>query len=443
MISILVGALLFVGSPYALSSHAAPAVHAEADLFAQVAALSASDAAPDDLLGAAVAVSGDTVVVGAPGRGAAYVFTKPDGAWEGQRIEDAVLIASQLSAEEEFGWTVAMSGDTVLVSADSATDHSAYVFVKPETGWRGVLTESARLARSDGSKLFPLGRWLAISGGTVTMAGLLSDAAGKQAPPTAYVFVKPAGGWSGMVAEAAKLTPARPSEHTWFTAVDIASDVVVAGAYLDEVEPQQRYGSAYVFVKPDAGWAGVVNERARLIASSASKGEYPFGASVAIDCQTIVVGADFDMINEYGRGTAYVFRRPVTGWSGLLTADARVEPAGDKRAEQALDPRQRDVRSFGFALAVADDTIVAGSWKAAYVFVEPLGGWTGVQSENQKLSAPAGVAATPVDILALSADTLVIGAPSEDLGRFVRQGVGTNTPGSPGSAYVYVRQSSD
>ena len=439
-LSLLAAALSLLSASQPISSSAVIASHADPDVFANVATLEASESASTEYFGAAVATSKDTVVVGAPGRNVAHVFTRPDAGWDGLTTEDAILTPSQLGQDEQFGWSVAISNATIVVSANSPRDQSVYVFVKPERGWSGVVTESARLAMSDGSKLFVLGRWLAISDETVVMAGALSDTIRERPSSAAYVFVKPAGGWRGTVTESAKLIAAQSSsEDCYFTAVDIYGDTIVVGAYLDEVVPQQVFGSAYVFVKPAGGWAGIVNERARLIASSERTNEYPFGASVAVDGETIVVGSDFDMINEYGRGTAYVFRRPANGWSGMLTPQAKIAPSGDKRAEQALDPRERDVRSFGYTLAVAGDTIVAGSWKSAYVFVEPVEGWTGVLTEDQKLSAPAGAAATPVDILALSGDTLVVGAPSADTGRFRRQGVDADASGNPGVAYVYMR----
>jgi hypothetical protein len=431
------------GHQLAASSTAATVAQPVGDTFIEAAELSAAGGTAEDAFGVTVAASGDTVVVGAPGRGAALVFTRPAGDWSGGVTETAMLVASGSTPDDGFGSNVAISGGTVVISADSRAHHSAYVFVEPEDGWSGVLTESAALTKSDGLQLLPIGRGLAVAGDTIVMSGLLFDAE-RQAfeQGAAYIFVEPDGGWSGTLTESARLTTARPSTDNFFgNAVAIAGDTVVVGAYFDQTDIGRGYGgSAYVFVKPSDGWTGTITETAKLIAWTGQESEYPFGWSVAVDGDTIVVSSDFDMINEYGRGSAYVFRKPVSGWSGTPKADAKLVAAGDKDAERAVDVRLRDVRSFGATLAVAGGTIDAGSWKSAYVFVEPDGGWSGELTETQKLSAPNGTPLAPVDILALADDTLVIGAPNADTGRYGRQGMHVDSETtSQGAAYVFLR----
>ena len=93
------------------------------------ARLTASDGTANDAFGSNVAVSGDTVVVGAfgddigsnSGQGSAYVFVRPAGGWSGPLQESAKLIASDGEASASFGISVAVSGDTVVVGARLAT----------------------------------------------------------------------------------------------------------------------------------------------------------------------------------------------------------------------------------------------------------------------------------------------------------------------------------
>ena len=89
----------------------------------QAAKLTASDGAAYDNFGISVAVDGDTVVVGAPGddgagadSGSVYVFVKPTGGWA-TSTETAKLTASDGAALDYFGYSVAVDGDTVLVGA--------------------------------------------------------------------------------------------------------------------------------------------------------------------------------------------------------------------------------------------------------------------------------------------------------------------------------------
>src|SRR5205814_1320992 len=125
----------------------------------QTAKLTASDGGEDNFFGFSVAVSGDTVVVGAGGnavgsnfpQGAAYVFGKPTTGWT-DATQTAKLTASDGAANDFFGNSVAVSGDTVVAGADGKDldQGAAYVFVKPTSGWTSA-TQTAKLTASDGA----------------------------------------------------------------------------------------------------------------------------------------------------------------------------------------------------------------------------------------------------------------------------------------------------
>jgi hypothetical protein len=221
----------------------------------ETAKLTASDGADYDYFGFfSIAISGDTVVVGAVGddigantdQGSAYVFVKPPGGW-GNMTQTAKLTASDGAAGDWFGNSVAISGDTVVVAAAAAdiganTDQgSAYVFVKPPGGW-GNMTETAKLTASDGADSDQFGASVAISGDTVVVGAVGDDIGANTDQGSAYVFVKPAGGWTNMT-ETAKLTASDGAYGDRFGfSVAISGDTVVVGAPWKE--------SAYVFVEP-------------------------------------------------------------------------------------------------------------------------------------------------------------------------------------------------
>ena len=108
--------------------------------------LTASDAASSDVFGRSVDLSGDTLVVGAPGEhgftGAAYVFTRTDGAW----TEEQKLTASDAAFGDELGSSIGVDGDTVIVGAWVQDGGAAYVFVRAD----GVWSEEAKLTADDG-----------------------------------------------------------------------------------------------------------------------------------------------------------------------------------------------------------------------------------------------------------------------------------------------------
>ena len=169
------------------------------DPFVQKAKLTNSSPGEAGDLGASVAIAGDTIVAGAPFsrpersiyQGTAYVFVKPASGWQ-NATQTARLRASDVDCCNGFGVSVAISGDTIVVGASGANPTgtvnphgAAYVFVKPSGGWANG-TETAKLTASDfGGRL---GRSVAISGDTI-VAGASSGGA-------AYVFTKPAGGWT-------------------------------------------------------------------------------------------------------------------------------------------------------------------------------------------------------------------------------------------------------
>ena len=362
------------------------------------ARLTASDEAAGDAFGVSVAVSGDTVVVGAfaddigsnTDQGSAYVFVRPAGGWAGALTENAKLIASGGEANKLFGLSVAVSGDTVVVGAafddvgDNIGQGAAYVFVKPSGGWAGLLTEDAKLVALDGQPVDFFGDSVAVSGDTVVVSASFGDVGQNRDQGAVYVFVKPAGGWAGLLQENAKLVASDGAANDFSfslgfdESVAMSGDTVVLGAAGDDVGPNTDQGSAYVFVKPVGGWAGLLQENAKLTASDGTA-ENHFGLSVDTSGDTVVVGAAVSP-----RPPAYVFVEPPGGWAGALQENARL--AGSDGFN-------------GFAVAVSGDTVVV----APNVYRKPAGGWAGTRTESARLATLSSV---EVDV---SGDTAVGG----------------------------------
>ena len=332
----------------------------------ETAKLVAADGAANDEFGISVALDGDTIVVGAhqsdSKKGAAYVFTKVSGIW-GQR---AKLTASDAAANDEFGIAVAVDGDTIVVGAhqNDSNKGAAYVFTKPESdGWADA-TETAKLTASDAAANDELGISVAVHGETIVVGAHQSDS-NKGA---AYVFTKPgSGGWADAT-ETAKLTAsdgAASDELGISVAVD--GDTVVLGAHKYDVDDNgtsiPNAGAAYVFTKPVNGWA-TSTSTANLIASDAARGD-EFGISVAIDDDTVVVGAYLDDDNGDNSGSAYVFTRDSNGWS------QKTKLTGPSRGKGYW---------LGHSVAVVGNTVIAGADKsnisgpdsgAVYLWVVP------------------------------------------------------------------------
>ncbi|MCZ6739421.1 MAG: PKD domain-containing protein [Actinobacteria bacterium] len=263
--------------------------------------LTAADATADDRFGVSVAISGDTVVVGAVfdddaglSSGSAYVFVRSGTTWS----EQAKLTASDATAFDFFGFSVAISGDTALVGAENDDDAgpqsgSAYVFTRSGATW----TQQAKLTAADATADDQFGFSVAISGDTALVGVHFDDDAGPSSG-SAYVFTRSGATWI----QQAKLTAADAAAFDEFgVSVAISDDTAVVGAHFDG-DAGFVSGSAYVFTRSGATWI----QQAKLTASDAAGGNR-FGASVVISGDTVVVGAASDDDAGDRSGSAYVF----------------------------------------------------------------------------------------------------------------------------------------
>jgi len=278
----------------------------------QQATLRPDDPVQDHYFGWSVAVDGETIVVGAPGdrwlswdTGSAYVFTRSHDLW----IQEAKLIAADAQPRAEFGSSVAISGDTVLIGTPLAhvfepelmTNQGAvYAFSRSAGEW----TQQAKLLASDGTRGDEFGTSVAMEGDTAVIGAPLDDA--PHASGSAYVFSRSTGVWE----QQAKLRATFPVEQDFFgDSVSLSGDTVIVGApFLHGMKSDT--GSAYVFTKSQGVWA----RKAKLVPSDADL-RANFGCSVAISGDTAVIGARFDDNFRYDTGSAYAFTRSSDVWT--------------------------------------------------------------------------------------------------------------------------------
>ena len=274
----------------------------------QQAKLTASDAAAGDDFGISVSVSGDTAVVGAyyknSRKGAAYVFVRSGTIWNQQ----AKLTASDAAADDYFGNSVSVSGDTAVVGAYYKDSHkgAAYVFVRSGSIWN----QQAKLTASDAAANDYFGDSVSVNSNTAVVG-----ASGKNSNKgAAYVFVRSGSIWN----QQAKLTASDAVADDYFgTSVSVSSDTAVVGASGKE----SHTGAAYVFVRSGSIWS----QQIKLTASDPSASDY-FGHSVSISGDTAVVGA---YCKDSNKGAAYVFVRSGSIWSQQVKLTASDAAAGD------------------------------------------------------------------------------------------------------------------
>jgi len=351
--------------------------------------LIASDENSWDIFGFATAIDGDTAVIGAHGNdddgnasGSAYIFEWDDagGAW----LEITKLTASDASAEDAFGYSVAISGDIVVVGAYlgddvSADTGSAYVFYRDQGG-ADAWGEVAKLTASDSELEDWFGFTVAIDGDTALVGAQWADGVGTDTG-VAYIFERDAGGFDNW-GEVVILTASDASQEAKFGhAVGYSGNTAIVGAHSD-AEGGIDSGAAYVFYR-DHGGPGAWGEVTKLTADDAVA-EAHFGVSAAIDGDVVVLGAFRDDGGAIlDSGSAYLFDRNLGG------ADAWGQLAKLTASDAAEDDR------FGFAVAIHGATAIVGSGNhdaaaenagAAYVFNRDYGG-AGAWGEAVKLMA--------------------------------------------------------
>jgi hypothetical protein len=338
-----------------------------------LAELTSSDGSYYNWFGFAAAMNGKTVVVGAPFAhnmaGAAYVFVEPSGGWANM-TQTAELTPSDTTKGEEFGLAVAIDGDTIVVG--SFAHNAAYVFVKPTSGWKDM-TETAILRAKNNGVPDLFGGEVAISGTTIAVGAYQANFDRGRVD----VFVRPKGGWTSGY-PLGHLTATGLMVNSYLGArLAIRGKTIVAGASgVTEIE-----GATYVFVKPPGGWKGKHNQRAKLKPSDGSPGNF-FGISVAIneDETTVAVGAEGANNNV---GAAYVFVEPSGGWGNMT-----------QTAELTASNGQPD-DFLGASVAMNTHEVVAGSPTnggsgAVYSFLQPAGGWANETQSAELTAAGSG-----------------------------------------------------
>jgi len=325
----------------------------------QTAELTASDGAAGDYFGQSVSISGNTVVVGAWAttvggnylQGAAYVFTEPVSGWA-DMTQTAKLTASDGAADEGFGDSVSISGNTVVATGGGA----AYVFTQPISGWMDM-TQTAKLTASDGTSI---GFSVSINGSTVVVAAFQ----GGSGPGAAYVFTKPASGWADMTQTAELIASDGAAGGGFGYSVSISGNTVVVGAVEHGIGGP---GAAYVFTEPASGWVDMT-QTAKLTASDGAAGD-ALGWSVCISGSTVFVGAAKATVGgNSNQGAVYMFTEPASGWADM-TQTAKLTTSDGKAGD-----------NFGYSVFISGNTVVVGavgamvggnSQGAAYVFATP------------------------------------------------------------------------
>jgi len=340
------------------------------DNWGELKKITAADAAAGDAFGFAVSISGDTVVVGAPFRddvglmsGAVYIFERDVGGGDGWG-QVKKLVPSDTDAGDEFGFAVAISGNTLVVGAPSDDDAGsesggAYVFER-DLGGSGNWGQVTKLTADDATAQAEFGSSVAISEDTVVVgAPLMGDNTG-----SAYVFERAFGGAEKWGQVKTLRAGSDDVGEQFGNSVSVSQNTILVGAHLisgwmeigrppapddptpDPIEVElDNAGAAYFFERNSADFA--TWERVKKVTAANTQAGDQFGFAVAIRGDRAVIGSLFAGNDRVG--SAYVRDRNRGGrheW-------------GQLEKLLASEPERWD--GFAFGVSIGADTVAVGA----------------------------------------------------------------------------------
>ncbi len=391
--------------------------------------------------GGSVSVDGNTAVVGAytespdgiPRAGAAYVFIHDGSTWSQQ----AKLTAGDKNIGDNFGISVDLDGDTVIIGSDLndvggvSNAGAAYVFTRDGSSW----SQQARLKAGDGEPNDFFGHAVSLDGDTALIGAYGRNYDGVTDTGTAYIFTRNGSTWRRQ----AEVAAADRAANDYFgRSVSVDGSRALIGAYHEDPDDVINAGSAYVFSR--SGGRIFKNAGIPLTGPLSLDIGDAFGHALAADEGRIVIGSRQDNDGNLNAGAVYVFEDTNTDGDyadiGEIFKISEISNTGSNLPLDASD-------GFGSSVAVAGDRILVGAWSdddgsqgagAVYILEDTnTDGDYADTNEVIKISETSNTGTNlPLDAndnfgssVAFAGNRILVGAPSDD-------------DGDPGAGAVYV-----
>jgi hypothetical protein len=388
----------------------------------------ASDKQADDNFGWSVAISGNYAIVGAyledpdgvSNAGSAYIFERDtNGTWsQGQKI-----VASDKADNDAFGYSVAISGNYAAVGArDNNNTGAAYIFERENGSW----TQKQKLVASDAQLYDQFGNDISISGNYVIVCAVSEDISNDdKSSGAAYIFERNTNGtWS----QKSKIFHSDREKGDNLCSVSIDASYAIVGVKFEDPNSTHQAGSAYIF---ERNTNGTWSQKQKIVASDRASTDY-FGISVSISGNYAIVGAlneDQDANGDNtlsNTGSAYIFERNTNGtWN---------------ETQKIVASDRGSTDNFGISVSISGNYAIVGALNedqdangdntlsntgSAYIFERNT---NGTWNETQKIVASdRGAGDKFGNSVAISGNYAIVGAHYED----------PDGSGNAGSAYIF------
>lgn len=339
----------------------------------------AKDGKAEDYFGYSAAIDGNTVLVGAhkadingaKDAGAAYVFVLGENGW----YQQAKLVAEPFFAGDTLGGNVALINDIAMLGVirrdDKGKDSGAVIsYERQSDNW----LQKQILTAPDAKPGDAFGQSISLTENYLIIGAPRNDALGKDSGAV-YIFKRENGTWSYQT----KITASDGAEGDLFgISVAIDGNTILVGADLHD-EKEENAGAVYVYVLSNNQW----KQEAKLMASDGNKTDI-FGVRVAISENTALVSARRDDIEGIGKdaGSAYIFERKGRIWTQKIKLTSPDGKADDR---------------YGRGVALNKDTAIISAMNhdskgvdagALYVYKKGASGWKYTSKITAKVSLP-------------------------------------------------------
>ena len=318
--------------------------------------LTASDGATNDYYGYSVSIDGNRAIIGAyldddngNNSGSVYIYD-----WDGSNWVETKLIASDGAANDNYGFSVSIEGDNVLVGAPYDDDNgsssgSVYIY-----NWDGNNWIETKLTGSNAYFLSQFGCSTAISGNHVIIGARGQDTTNGVGPGAAYIYEWDGTNWI----EFELLASDRSNADYYGIAVSIDGSHAVVGAYYDD-DNGVNSGSVYIYEWDGSSWV-----ETKLTASDGAAYDN-YGFSVSIEGDNVLVGANNDDDNGVNSGSIYNYE-----WDGSTWVETKLT-ASDGTTED----------DYGYSVSIDGERAIAGAYLnddngsnsgSVYIYEPPL-----------------------------------------------------------------------